>query len=66
MTVVEEAGVPPEHLKVEYFLMAMHHLKQYPTEVKREGIFDILLKWGWDKVWYYVEKIHALKAQKIA
>jgi hypothetical protein len=54
-----------EHLKIEYFLMAMHHLKRYPTEVEREGMFDISSKWGRDKVWYYVEKIQALKAQKI-
>ena len=64
-TEVEEARIPAEHLKVEYFLMAMHHLKRYPTEIKREGMFDILSKWGRDKVWYYVEKIQALKAQKI-
>ena len=64
-TEVEEARIPAEHLKVEYFLMAMHHLKRYPTEIKREGRFDILSKWGRDKVWYYVEKIQALKAQKI-
>jgi hypothetical protein len=43
-TEVEEAGIPAEHLKVEYFLMAMHHLKWYLTEVEREGIFDISLK----------------------
>jgi hypothetical protein len=38
-TEVKEARVPAEHLKVEYFLMAMHHLKRYPTEVEQEGIF---------------------------
>jgi hypothetical protein len=43
-------------LKVEYFLMAMHHLKLYPVSVEREGIFDISFKWGRDKVWYYVER----------
>jgi hypothetical protein len=63
-TEVEEAPIPAEHLKVEYFLMAMHHLKRYPTEVEREGMFDISSKWGRDKVWYYVEKTQALKAQK--
>jgi hypothetical protein len=54
-----------EDLNFEHFLMVLRHLKRYPTEVKREGIFDILLKWGRDKVWYYVEKVQALKAQKI-
>ncbi len=64
-TEVEEARIPAEHLNVAFFLMSMHHLKRYTTEVEREGIFDISLKWGRDKVWYYVEKIQALKAQKI-
>jgi hypothetical protein len=64
-TNVKEARVPVKHLHFEYFLMAMHHLKRYPTEVEREGIFDISLKWGQAKVWYYVEKVQALKAQKI-
>jgi hypothetical protein len=58
-TEVEETWIPAEHL---YFLMAMHHLERYPTEVKREDIFDISSKWGPDKVWYYVEKIQAPKA----
>jgi hypothetical protein len=51
-TIVEEAWVPVEDLQFEHFLMAMHHLKRYPTEVKREGIFDISLKWGREMVWY--------------
>ena len=59
-TAVEEARIPVEHLNVAFFLMAMHHFKRYPTEVKREGIFDISLKWGRDKVWYYVKKIQEL------
>jgi hypothetical protein len=64
-TEVEEARVPVEDLNVHFFLMAMHALKRYPTEGEREAIFDISKKWGRDKVWYFVEKIQALKAQKI-
>jgi hypothetical protein len=64
-TQVEEARVPKERLNVQHFLMAMHHLKRYPTEVEREALFDISFKWGREKVWYYVEKVQALKAQKI-
>jgi hypothetical protein len=64
-TIVEEAQVEEKDLNVEYFLMAMHHLKRYPTEAEREAIFDISKKWGRNKVWFYVEKIQALKAQKI-
>ncbi len=64
-TEVEDAQVSVEDLNVRYFLMAMHHLKRYVTESEREAIFDISPKWGRDKVWFYVEKIQALKAQKI-
>jgi hypothetical protein len=64
-TNVEEARVPPVSRNVQYFLMAMHHLKRYPTEVEREAIFDISHMWGRDWCWYYVEKMQALKAVKI-
>jgi hypothetical protein len=64
-TEVEEARVPVEDLNVQFFLMAMHHLKRYPTEGEREAIFDISKKWGRNKVWFFVEKVQALKAQKI-
>ena len=45
--------------------MAMHHLKRYPTELEREPIFDIDHMQGRDWVWYFLEKIQALKAEKI-
>jgi hypothetical protein len=46
-------------------MIAMHHLKRHPSDVEeRVGIFLFLLKWGQDKVWYYMEKVQALKAQK--
>ncbi len=48
-----------------HFLMAMHHLKRYPTELEREGMFDISRTWGRDWCWYFFEKVQALKAQKI-
>jgi hypothetical protein len=64
-TEIEDARVPPESLNLQYFLMANHFLKRYPTEVEREAQFDISPKWGRDKCWYYVEKVQALKAQKI-
>ena len=31
-TQINEAQVPPQDRKIKYFLMAMHHLKRYPTE----------------------------------
>lgn len=45
--------------------MAMHHLKRYPTELEREATFDISRMWGRDWCWYYIEKVQALKVQKI-
>jgi hypothetical protein len=64
-TEVEEAHVPSEELNIKHFLMAMHHLKRYPTEIEREPIFDISHMSGRDSCWFYIEKVQALKAQKI-
>jgi hypothetical protein len=47
------------------FLVAMHPLKRYPTELEREPIFDIDCTKGRDWVWFFVEKIQQLKTQKI-
>jgi hypothetical protein len=64
-TKVKDAQVSVEDLNVRCFLMATHHLKRHVTESKQEAIFDVSPKWGRDKVWFCVEKIQALKAQKI-
>lgn len=64
-TTLEDARIPPEMLSVKYFLMAMNHLKQYPTEQDRAARFHVSEKWGRMKCWYYIEKIAALKAEKI-
>jgi hypothetical protein len=56
-TLVVEARVLPEDLHMNLFLMAMHHLKRYPTELEREPIFDIDCTKGRDWVWFFVEKI---------
>jgi hypothetical protein len=63
---VGEAQVPPEKLNIKHFLMAMHHLKRYPTEIKREAMFDISHMWGRDWCWFYIERVQVLKAKKIA
>src|SRR5687768_14674594 len=44
-TEVDDDRISPQDLSIKYFLMAMHHLKQYPTEAEREPIFDISHKW---------------------
>ena len=64
-TDVVEARVPPQDRNVKHFLMAMHHLKRYPTELEREAMLDISRMWGRDWCWYFIEKVQALKARKI-
>lgn len=64
-TTVEDAHVSPELLDIDDFLMALHSLKRYPTELEREAIFDINEKTGRERVWFWVEKVRALKAEKI-
>jgi len=64
-TDIPEAYVPPDDAKLDRFLMTMHHLKWYPAELEREPIFDIDAMQGRDWVWYFLEKVQALKAVKI-
>ena len=45
--------------------MELHHLKQYPKEDKRESKFDVNIAWGRGLVWFFIEKIQGLKAEKI-
>jgi hypothetical protein len=37
MTEVQDAWVPPDSRRFEYFLMAMHYLKLYPKEYERKA-----------------------------
>jgi hypothetical protein len=64
-TIIPEARVDDNKLNPKHFLMAMHHLKRYPTELEREGPWDITPRIGREWVWYFLKKIQALKAQKI-
>lgn len=64
-TSVEAARITQEDINVRHFLMAMHTLKRYPTEDEREAIFDISPHQGRDIVWFYLQKVQHLKAQKI-
>jgi len=64
-TLIPEAHLPPDDAKLDRFLMAMHHLKRYPTDLEREPIFDIDCMQGRDWVWFFLEKVQALKAEKI-
>ena len=40
ITANPDAWLPPEERKLEWFLMGLHHLKRYPTDLEREAIFD--------------------------
>jgi hypothetical protein len=64
-TQVDAAHVVPKDRKVKFYLMALHHLKRYPTEYEREAKFDMNIGWGRDWCWFFVEKLQALKVEKI-
>jgi hypothetical protein len=64
-TFTPEAQIHDNKLNSKYFLMALNHLKCYPKEIDREGPWSISHKVGREWVWFYLEKIQALKAEKI-
>jgi hypothetical protein len=64
-TSLPNAHVLPRDRKVKWFLIALHHLKRYPTEFEREAKFDVNIAWSRDWVWFFIEKIQALKDEKI-
>jgi len=45
--------------------MALYHLKRHPTDIECEALFGVSPKWGREKCWFIVEKIRALKEQKL-
>ena len=57
--------LPKDRKRISYFLMAMHFLKRYNVESERALDYglseDTVRKWSW----FFVEKIQALKANKI-
>jgi hypothetical protein len=52
-------------LKPRHFLMALHHLKRYPTELEREGPWDISPFKGREWVRFFLLRLQALKYVKI-
>jgi hypothetical protein len=57
--------IPRKKMVLQYLLMALHHLKRYPTELEREPLFDISFSQGRQWIWYFIERIRALKHLKI-
>jgi hypothetical protein len=69
-TNVAAARVPPGTIKAllkefKYFMSALYFLTVYTTEHQRSGNFDFCEKTCLEKGWNYVQKISALKAEKI-
>mgnify|MGYP000072153520 CR=1 FL=1 len=53
-------------LSAKGLLQAMHFLKSYKTELEREALFDESPKAIRNDCWYHLERLQALKADKIA
>jgi DDE superfamily endonuclease len=66
ITAVEEARINNgSDTTLKWFLIALHFLRRYPTEDEREALFDVSKPYGAQKQWEFVEKIQAMKAEKI-
>jgi hypothetical protein len=57
--------VAGNNIKLKWILMSFHFLKCYPTELEREGPWDIDSPRARTIQWYYLEKIQLLKTAKI-
>ena len=63
-----DAWVPTDKHKLEYFLVANHFLKQYPTESEKKAAYQTLSlrrQTIRDWIWYFVERINGLRHEKI-
>ena len=65
ITSVDAARLGKNKISSFYFLLALYFLKVYDTENRNEPVFDWSRKTMRAWVWYYVEKIQALKEEKI-
>ena len=65
-TKIPEARISDKAADIDLFLMSSHFLYRYSTEEQRAGLFKICettaRNWGW----YYVNKIAALKGEKVS
>lgn len=61
-----DCHIPPDKLKLEYFLMSMHFLRRYPTEHERAAATGFHRDTCRDWTWYYVYRIQQLKHEVIS
>jgi hypothetical protein len=65
-TQLEEAFVPEKDADVHKFLAALNFLKTYTAEEIRSGVFKMSEKAIRQWSWYFVEKIQAMKGEKVS
>ena len=61
----DAAYLVPDDRNIDHLFMALHHLKRCPTELEREPIFDVDCTSGKDFVRFFIQKVKALKHEKI-
>jgi len=61
----DEIRLDDNKIHIDVLLMALLFLYLYPTEKKREAIFDKSPKTIREWTWYYVGKLQALKKEKV-
>lgn len=64
-TPVVNARIERKQLRLDYFLMSMYFLKCYPTELQLSGMFKVSEKTARRWIRFYLQKIQALKSQKV-
>jgi hypothetical protein len=65
-TNVDDARInQPDDTTLKFFLLSLHYLRKYPTEDILESTFDYSPRYISRMLWQYVERIQALKAEKI-
>jgi hypothetical protein len=64
-TNIPEARLPPDKRNIKHLLMAFHTLMRYPTNDEREAMFDMNQNDAAKVAWWYIDRIRALKAEKI-
>ena len=64
-TVFDDARLERIEADLEFYLMTLYFLKNYPKESQIEALFDYSRKWARSMIWFYAKKIQALKQERI-